>query len=73
MVATRRDGIGPCSAKLLKAARLKSKIGHLGTQRSLRCQVIYCRDKLGIPNDRLNVSGGATSIGHSLRHVRRAA
>ena len=27
-------------------------------------QVIYCRDKLGIPNERLNVSGGAISIGH---------
>ena len=28
------------------------------------CQVIYCRDKLGIDNDRLNVNGGAISIGH---------
>ena len=27
-------------------------------------QVLYCRDKLGIPNDRLNVDGGAISIGH---------
>jgi acetyl-CoA C-acetyltransferase len=27
-------------------------------------QVIYCRDKLGIPNDKLNVDGGAISIGH---------
>jgi acetyl-CoA acetyltransferase family protein len=27
-------------------------------------QVIYCRDRLGIPNDRLNVNGGAISIGH---------
>ena len=27
-------------------------------------QVIYCRDKLGIPDERLNVSGGAISIGH---------
>lgn len=27
-------------------------------------QVLYCRDRLGIPNDRLNVSGGAISIGH---------
>ncbi|MGB1907605.1 MAG: acetyl-CoA C-acyltransferase, partial [Spongiibacter sp.] len=27
-------------------------------------QVIYCRDQLGIPNDRLNVNGGAISIGH---------
>ena len=28
------------------------------------CQVIYCRDRLGIPNERLNVNGGAISIGH---------
>jgi acetyl-CoA acetyltransferase len=27
-------------------------------------QVLYIRDKLGIPNDKLNVSGGAISIGH---------
>ena len=28
------------------------------------CQVLYCRDKLGIPDERLNVDGGAISIGH---------
>ena len=27
-------------------------------------QVLYCRDELGIPNDKLNVNGGAISIGH---------
>ena len=27
-------------------------------------QVIYCRDKLGIPADRLNVDGGAIALGH---------
>ena len=27
-------------------------------------QVLYCRDRLGIPNERLNVNGGAISIGH---------
>jgi len=27
-------------------------------------QVIYCRDRLGIPNERLNVNGGAIAIGH---------
>ena len=27
-------------------------------------QVIYCRDTLGIPNDRLNVNGGAIALGH---------
>ena len=28
------------------------------------CQVIYCRDQLGIPNELINVNGGAISIGH---------
>src|SRR5260370_34111310 len=28
------------------------------------CQVVYCRDRLGIPHDKLNVNGGAISIGH---------
>ncbi|ARK95727.1 acetyl-CoA C-acyltransferase [Burkholderia pseudomallei] len=28
------------------------------------CQVLYCRDKLGIPNERLNVNGGAIAMGH---------
>jgi acetyl-CoA acetyltransferase len=27
-------------------------------------QVVYCRDRLGIPDERLNVSGGAIAIGH---------
>jgi acetyl-CoA C-acetyltransferase len=27
-------------------------------------QVVYCRDRLGIPNEKLNVNGGAISIGH---------
>jgi acetyl-CoA acetyltransferase len=27
-------------------------------------QVLYCRDKLGIPNEKLNVDGGSISIGH---------
>ena len=30
----------------------------------LMSQVIYCRDKLGIPNELLNVNGGGISIGH---------
>ena len=32
-------------------------------------QVLYCRDKLGIPADRLNVNGGAIALGHPLRCV----
>ena len=60
-------GIGPVFAvpKLLKAHGLKmDDIGIWELNEAFACQVIYCRDRLGIPNDRLNVSGGAISIGH---------
>jgi len=60
-------GIGPVFAvpKLLK--RLGKKIDDIDLwelNEAFAVQVIYCRDKLGIPNDRLNVDGGAISIGH---------
>jgi acetyl-CoA C-acetyltransferase len=60
-------GIGPIYAvpKLLKAHGLSiDDIGIWELNEAFAVQVIYCRDKLGIPNDRLNVSGGAISIGH---------
>ncbi len=60
-------GIGPVFAipKLLAAHGLKvDDIGIWELNEAFACQVIYCRDKLGIANDRLNVSGGAISIGH---------
>jgi acetyl-CoA C-acetyltransferase len=60
-------GIGPIYAvpKLLKKAGLKVEdIGIWELNEAFAVQVIYCRDKLGIPNDRLNVSGGAIAIGH---------
>jgi acetyl-CoA C-acetyltransferase len=60
-------GIGPVFAipKLLKRAGLKmDDIGLWELNEAFAVQVIYCRDKLGIPNDRLNVNGGAISIGH---------
>jgi len=60
-------GIGPVFAvpKLLKAAGLKmSDIGLWELNEAFAVQVIYCRDQLGIPNDLLNVNGGAISIGH---------
>ncbi len=60
-------GIGPIFAvpKLLKKAGLKVEdIGIWELNEAFAVQVIYCRDKLGIPNDRLNVDGGAISIGH---------
>jgi len=60
-------GIGPVFAipKLLKRHNLKvSDIGLWEINEAFACQVIYCRDQLGIPNDRLNVNGGAVAIGH---------
>jgi acetyl-CoA C-acetyltransferase len=60
-------GIGPVFAvpKLLQAHGLKiDDIDLWELNEAFACQVIYCRDRLGIPNDRLNVDGGAISIGH---------
>ena len=60
-------GIGPVYAipKLLKRHGLSvSDIGLWELNEAFACQVLYCRDQLGIPNDRLNVDGGAISIGH---------
>ncbi|WP_339635732.1 acetyl-CoA C-acyltransferase [uncultured Sneathiella sp.] len=60
-------GIGPVFAvpKLLKRHGLKmDDIGLWELNEAFAVQVLYCRDKLGIPNDLLNVDGGAISIGH---------
>ena len=60
-------GIGPVFAipKLLKRAGLKvDDIGLWELNEAFAVQVLYCRDKLGIPADRLNVNGGAIAVGH---------
>lgn len=60
-------GIGPVYAvpKLLAAHGLGvADIGLWELNEAFAVQVIYCRDKLGIPNELLNVNGGAISIGH---------
>lgn len=60
-------GIGPIYAvpKLLKNHGLKmSDIGLWELNEAFAVQVLYCRDQLGIPNELLNVNGGAISIGH---------
>ena len=60
-------GIGPVFAipKLLARAGLKvDDIGLWELNEAFAVQVIYCRDKLGIPNDKLNVDGGAIAVGH---------
>lgn len=60
-------GIGPAFAvpKLLARAGIKVEdIGLWELNEAFAVQVIYCRDKLGIPDDRLNVDGGAIAVGH---------
>ena len=60
-------GIGPVFAipKLLKRFDLSIEdIGLWELNEAFAVQVLYCRDKLGIPDDRLNVNGGSISIGH---------
>jgi acetyl-CoA C-acetyltransferase len=60
-------GIGPVFAvpKVLKKLGLKvSDIDLWELNEAFAVQVLYCRDKLGIPADRLNVDGGAIAVGH---------
>ena len=60
-------GIGPVFAipKLLARHGLSvDDIGLWEINEAFACQVIHCRDTLGIPDERLNVNGGAISIGH---------
>jgi acetyl-CoA C-acetyltransferase len=60
-------GIGPVFAipKLLERNGLKmGDIGLWELNEAFAVQVLYCRDKLGIPDELLNVNGGAISIGH---------
>jgi acetyl-CoA C-acetyltransferase len=60
-------GIGPVFAipKLLERAGKKiSDIDLWELNEAFAVQVLYCADKLGIPNERLNVNGGAIAIGH---------
>jgi len=60
-------GVGPVFAipRLLQRAGLKvDDIGLWELNEAFAVQVIYCRDKLGIPDERLNVNGGAIAVGH---------
>jgi acetyl-CoA C-acetyltransferase len=60
-------GIGPVFAvpRLLQRVGLRMEdIGLWELNEAFAVQVVYCRDKLGIPMERLNVDGGAISIGH---------
>ncbi len=60
-------GIGPVFAvpKLLQRHGLSvDDIDLWELNEAFACQVLYCRDQLGVDNDKLNVNGGAISIGH---------
>jgi acetyl-CoA C-acetyltransferase len=60
-------GIGPVYAipRLLERTGLKvSDIGLWELNEAFAVQVLYCRDKLGIPDELLNVNGGAIAVGH---------
>jgi acetyl-CoA C-acetyltransferase len=60
-------GIGPVFAvpKLLeRAGKQVSDIDLWELNEAFAVQVLYCRDRLGIPDDRLNVNGGAIAVGH---------
>lgn len=66
-LAPEEMGIGPVLAvpKLLKQHGLRvDDIGLWELNEAFACQVLHCRDTLGIDPDRLNVNGGAISIGH---------
>ena len=60
-------GIGPVFAVAKLLSRTSMKIDDVDLwemNEAFAVQVIYSRDKLGIPNDRLNVDGGAIAVGH---------
>jgi acetyl-CoA C-acetyltransferase len=60
-------GIGPVFAipRLLERAGLEmDDVGLWELNEAFAVQTVYCRDRLGIPPDRLNVDGGAISVGH---------
>jgi acetyl-CoA C-acetyltransferase len=60
-------GIGPVFAvpKLLEnTGKRVADIDLWELNEAFAVQVIYCRDRIGIPNDRLNVNGGAIALGH---------
>src|SRR5574339_1150855 len=63
----REMGIGPVFAvpKLLQqAGKSMSSIDLWELNEAFAVQVIYCRDRIGIPNEKLNVNGGAIALGH---------
>ena len=63
----REMGIGPVFAVPKLLEQTGKKVGDIDLwelNEAFAVQVIYCRDRLGIPSDRLNVNGGAIALGH---------
>jgi acetyl-CoA C-acetyltransferase len=63
----REMGIGPVFAvpKLLEnTGKRVADIDLWELNEAFAVQVLYCRDRIGIPNDKLNVNGGAIALGH---------
>jgi acetyl-CoA C-acetyltransferase len=60
-------GVGPIYAVPRLLQRTGYKVGDIDLwelNEAFACQVLYCRDQLGIPDERLNVNGGAIAVGH---------
>lgn len=60
-------GVGPIHAVPRLLRRTGHKVGDIDLwelNEAFACQVLYCRDQLGIPDERLNVNGGAIAVGH---------
>jgi acetyl-CoA C-acetyltransferase len=60
-------GIGPIYAVPRLLARTGHKVADIDLweiNEAFACQVLYCRDRLGVPDERLNVNGGAIAVGH---------
>ena len=60
-------GIGPVFAVPRLLERTGLKVGDIGLwelNEAFAVQVVYCRDRLGIPDERLNVDGGGIAVGH---------
>jgi len=63
----REMGIGPVFAVPKLLENTGKRVGDIDLwelNEAFAVQVIYCRDRIGIPNDRLNVNGGAIALGH---------
>ena len=54
-------GEGTTGGNIARAIALRAG---LELNEAFACQVLYCRDQLGIPDERLNVNGGAIAVGH---------